>query len=228
VKELFAMAKAANPEVKVFSCLNMIGSLNELQDHIDVADVYIQQSDQQQASAWQAKRKELWWALCMWPSERPNMFLDYPLIDARIAGWLCHRYKIDGFEYWNLTVWPKDTINNGDWARCADGVLTTDWTFHRPQSPGDGCLLYPGENGQPINSLRLEALRDGLEDHEILFQLERRLPYLDYTMKKEAERILNDTDLIANMFQYTQVPADLINARIQALKIIASTNKLLK
>jgi hypothetical protein len=220
VKELFAMAKAANPEVKVFSCLNMIGSLNELQDHMDVADLYIQQSDQQQAAVWQARGKEIWWALCMWPAERPNLFSDYPLIDARIVGWLCQRYNIDGFEYWNLTAWPAHVQKDESWARCTDGILLTDWVFRRPQSPGDGCLLYPGENGQPINSLRLEALRDGLEDSEILMQLKRLAPGLRSPTKEAAERLLNGNELITSMFQYTQEPISLINARVAALKII--------
>lgn len=50
----------------------------------------------------------------------------------------------------------------------ADG--RTDWDpASFGQAHGDGCLLYAGVDG-PISTLRLENLRDGLEDLELLAQ----------------------------------------------------------
>jgi len=40
-----------------------------------------------------------------WPHEHPNLFLEYPAVDARIIGWLTYRYGISGFEYWGLNRW---------------------------------------------------------------------------------------------------------------------------
>jgi hypothetical protein len=40
---------------------------------------------------------------------------------------------------------------------------------------GDGYLLYPGADLKPLSSIRLEALRDGLEDYEYLWTLDSLL-----------------------------------------------------
>lgn len=225
VKEVYGVAKAANPDVKVFSCLNMVGTLDALKEHADTMDVYIQQSDQQQAPAWQARGKELWWALCIWPRERPNVFLHYPLVDARIAGWLCRVYNVDGFEYWQLTSWPKDAPKDGSWVRNAEGAMLAAWKDENPQLPGDGYLVYPGDDGQPVNSLRFECLRDGLEDHELLTQLKAKLGALSGDAKAEAERLVRGEGLVTNMFIYTQDPAELNRARRRVLELLASLPK---
>ncbi|HWI58065.1 MAG TPA: DUF4091 domain-containing protein, partial [Bacillota bacterium] len=36
---------------------------------------------------------------------------------------------------------------------------------------GDGHLIYPGANLKPYSSIRIETLRDGLEDYEYLWTL---------------------------------------------------------
>ncbi|MCZ7645373.1 MAG: DUF4091 domain-containing protein [Planctomycetota bacterium] len=220
VKEVYTLAKAANPEVRVFSCVNTVGAVEELKAHADVFDVYVQQSDQQQANAWKARGKELWWAICIWPRERPNLFLHCPLVDARIVGWSAFKYGIDGFEYWDLTSWPKDAPKDGSWARCADGVLVADWKDEKPAVAGDGYLVYPGDEGRPINSLRFEALRDGLEDHELLVQLKRKLPNLSGEAKAEAEKLLGGAGLVENMFLYTQDAAALSRAHARVLALL--------
>ena len=43
-------------------------------------------------------------------------------------------------------------------------------TFHDVVSDGNGSLYYPGPNG-PVPSIRLEVLRDGMEDYEYLQRL---------------------------------------------------------
>ena len=40
---------------------------------------------------------------------------------------------------------------------------------------GEGQLVYPGPNGVPYSSIRLENFRDGMEDYEYLFRLRELL-----------------------------------------------------
>ena len=48
----------------------------------------------------------------------------------------------------------------------------TDWNPASFETAnGDGCLLYAGEDGHPISSIRFENVRDGIEDYELLHML---------------------------------------------------------
>ena len=38
---------------------------------------------------------------------------------------------------------------------------------------GDPWIVYPGDDG-PLDSIRFEAMRDGIDDHELLSQLAER------------------------------------------------------
>ena len=40
---------------------------------------------------------------------------------------------------------------------------------------GDPWIVYPGKNG-PLDSIRFEAMRDGIVDHELLSQLAEKSP----------------------------------------------------
>jgi len=219
-KDMYRMAKAADPEVKVYHCVNTVGALDALKGFADTWDVYVQQSDQQQAEARKAEGNEIWWAICIWPREHPNLFVEYPLVDARVVGWSAFKYGVAGFEYWQMTSWEKQNPKDASWITCPDGVLTTSWKFTKRQS-GDGYLAYPGPGGKPVNSLRLEALRDGFEDNELLWQLKAKLPELTGDQKAEAEKLLAGGDgLVTNMFIYSQDPSDYIARRRRVLELL--------
>jgi hypothetical protein len=120
------------------------------------------------------------WGYVSLPREHYATFLaDDPLIQARVLMWQAWQQKMDGFLYWGMNIWdrrgnrrPIDLTRGPllDW-----GVTTgkeTDEQWLRELN-GDGQLLYPVANG-PIGSIRLENLRDGLEDYEYLWMTGKR------------------------------------------------------
>ncbi len=228
VKEIYAMVKSVQPDIKVFSCVNKVGALNALQNHADTFDVYIQQHGQQQGRARLEEGKEIWWAVCIWPSEHPNLFIEYPLTDARVMGWMAFQNNISGFEYWAMNSWDGDwkpvgqkAPQDGSWMKCANGVLVTEWQYGRKSLNGDGYLVYPGDNGQPINSLRFEALRDGIEEHELLCQLKECFGKLSGADQKKADVLLNGGDgLVTNNHLFVDDPSRFIQVRGQILDIL--------
>ena len=220
VREIFEMVRAVDPEVRVFSCVNKVGALENLKNHADAFDVYIRQHGQQQADARAAEGKEIWWAVCIWPSERPNVFVENPLSDARVIGWMAFAQGVSGFEYWSMTSWDGDwrktgskPPKDGSWMRCADGVLTTQWRYGRAWRNGDGYVCYPGDGGRPVNSLRFEALRDGIEEHELLVQLKRSLETLGASDRELAERLLDGGDGLVTNYHVFVSDADALDGR---------------
>ena len=99
---------------------------------------------------------ELWFYTCCHPMGRyPNRYVDYPLIKTRILHWLNWRYELTGYLHWGLLAWTDDPF-----ASATRGGLP----------PGDAWIVYPGPEG-PMDSIRWEALRDGIEDYEYLWLL---------------------------------------------------------
>ena len=180
VKDIYEMVKKVNPKIKVLSCVNKVGALEALKNHADVFDVYMQQYHRQQGEARKKDGKEMWWAVCIWPDEKPNLFLTSPLSEARIIGWLSYYHGIDGFEYWDMNSWSQDwkkgtgqkAPSDESWLANEKGYLTSQWPYPHTRA-GDGYLVYPGNNNKALNSLRFESLRDGLEEHEMMSVLSK-------------------------------------------------------
>ena len=69
---------------------------------------------------------------------------------------------------------------------------------------GNGVLLYPGPNGEPLSSLRLEALRRAGEDFALLSQL-RQMSRSDDGDEHDA-RLLDLSDLVRSPSDFETDP----------------------
>ena len=219
VKDIYEMVKGVNPKVKVLSCVNKVGALEALKNHADVFDVYMQQYHRQQGDARKKDGKEMWWAICIWPDEKPNLFLTSPLSEARMIGWISYFYGIDGFEYWDMNSWTQDwkkgsgqkAPSDESWMKNESGYLLSQWPYPHTRA-GDGYLVYPGNNMTALNSLRFESLRDGLEEHEMMTALTKN-------GKAEAVRELLNSQ-IKNVHVFNDDPERMIGIRNQLLQLL--------
>ncbi len=176
---------------------------------------------------------EVWWNVCCWPASHPNLFLDYPAIDARIMGWLSYKMNISGFEYWSATSFGKNKLP-------VDEVEEQDWKANTfGQYNGDGQLLYPGPDQTVLSSIRMEALRDGFEDHEYLIILRDLVKKAkEKGLKPEAiagaEKLTVVPDEVCQanaqqkQFKYANNPQVILNAREKIAEAIVAVDKLLK
>jgi hypothetical protein len=130
------------------------------------------------------KGKESWWYVCMTPRHPyPNLFIDYPAVDHRILFWMAWKYNVTGMLYWQTTFWSR----------------ANPWEDPEtyPTTHGDGCLFYPSRSTpvKVVPSIRLEVLRDGVEDYEYLHLLKRLLngdggKRISQALRDEAEKLL--------------------------------------
>jgi hypothetical protein len=117
----------------------------------------------------------------------PSYVVDAAGGRARAMGWLAFAWGIEGELYWASTYrFVRDGKPGDPWA---PGGL---WAFG---GNGDGTLLYPGSPRRiggrthvPVTSLRLEMIRDGLEDLELLRLVAAR-PGGDAVARAEARAI---------------------------------------
>lgn len=110
----------------------------------------------------QREGKSLWFYTCCHPVGRyPNRFLDQSLLKVRVLHWINYLYDLDGYLHWGLNQFA------GDNPYSQEGIS-------KGLPLGDRAIAYPGRDGL-IGSLRLSAMRDGLQDFEYLWVLEHEL-----------------------------------------------------
>ncbi len=168
VRKIASAIKKAAPGLRILQCLNQPDGVRALAGTVDVFDVYVAQYHKTGVEAMQQRGTEAWLAVCCYPMDHPNLFIEYPLLDARILPMFCWKYKAQGFEYWSPVSWGKNVRRTGKGPMWPD-VPWDPNTFGRYN--GDGYLIYPGPGGVPYPSIRLKALRDGFEDYEYLWLL---------------------------------------------------------
>ena len=166
-KENYRQTKAVNPDISVFQCLNDPPGVAALERFFDVIDVNVGQFNAGAAPKHLARGGRTWWCTCCWPSSHPNLFVDYPAMDARIIGWLSWKVGVQGWEYWDVDFWDN-CLKPMKGKKFVD-VVESKWTANSfGKYNGDGYLFYPGPDNRLLSSIRFEALRDGFEDYEYL------------------------------------------------------------
>ena len=136
-----------------------------------------------------------------------NFLIEYDAIEARLLmGAMTAKYRPDGFLYYKVTRWP----NKQDPAITRGPFLRWDPASYRDYN-GDGSLLCPGAGGRPLPTIRLENIRDGLEDFAYVRVLEARMAAVrektegDEAWLRRAEAALAvPRGVVENLREYTR------------------------
>ncbi|MBE5752634.1 MAG: DUF4091 domain-containing protein [Clostridiales bacterium] len=115
------------------------------------------------------KDKELWWYGCNGPtSPCPTYHLDDSLLSPRILSWLQYKYGYVGNLFWAVNYYKNKPKEKKDFYEHYDTIQ------REGNVNGDGLLIYPGEIydlKKNVPTLRMEAIRAGMEDYEVLYAL---------------------------------------------------------
>jgi len=194
---------------------------DQLIGSVDIWVPKVSDYDEQLAKSRQAKGEQVWWYLCCVPHHPyPNYFIDYPAIDLRMYHWMTWRYGLDGILYWETCYWQDNP-----------------WETPMSQTPdrsgkwgnGDGHLLYPPTKTisetfvakGPVDSIRWETIRDGIEDWDYFRILQDKIDATPatkhtapaYTAALEALKQVNDC--VKSRTDYCTDPAQAESTRIK-------------
>lgn len=159
---------------------------------------------------------EVWWYVDQTPP-RPygNFFVDFDSIDHRILFWQAWALGVRGMHYRSI----NDHRGGGDpWKELVDVTPVN----------GDGFLVYTDKNG-PINSIRWENIRDGIDDYDYLavFNDRRRKllaqPGHEALLQRAAE-VYNLKDVIPSLVSFTRDPEVLEKKRRAIAEMIVEMN----
>ena len=166
MKRVFGFLKGRYPEIRTATTARdrSLGLATGLDEGVDIWVPLTAAYDPIAAAAARERGDEVWWYICISPRHPyANWFIEYTALEARLLWWMTYRQRMDGFLYYTMNRWP----NQKEPMRL-DGNNKTNWNpASFKTANGDGCLFYAGPDG-PIGTVRLENVRDGLEDFELL------------------------------------------------------------
>ena len=207
VEDLMAVLHSASPRLKTI--IPGIPSRGDKVDdfpYLDIMCPLTSSYDRQLAEQLKKRGRKSWWYVCISPKHPyPNFFIDYPAIDHRILFWMAWKYGIEGMLYWQTTFWRRvDPWKDSE----------TFSTVH-----GDGCLFYPSKTFpiKVVPTIRLENIRDGVEDYdyhailrENLALLQKKGVAIPPKLREECEELLDiPDDIVETLTKYTKSPEKL-------------------
>lgn len=211
VRQAFELAHAAAPGLKRLLTYGYGASrpiepgaprYAELEGYVDI---HVPHSDCYEPIYLDRRRQagdEIWAYVCI-SAQRPylnNWGIDYPGMDHRLLLWQLFDQDITGFLYWETCYW---TVN--PW----------EDTMTYPGGNGDGSLIYPGPDG-PVDSIRWELNRDGIEDYDMLVMLREAAEAARVRGEDvgDAERLLGFPHLTRSWTEYSEDPDELERQRL--------------
>ena len=189
--------------------------------------------------AMRARGDRIWWYAADAPRHPcPNFFLDYPVFDCRVIGTLSYLHGVEGMLYWCVNrEWATNWDIRGQWPDAPwKSHIYHVHTGRRKHKNGMGNLVYPGRRGTLCPSLRLENLRDGLEDHEYLCALRDAVARLEATDTDAARALLPDaralrlppSDVAASINDWSHDPAPLLEYRERVARMIETVSRVVR
>jgi hypothetical protein len=135
--------------------------------------------------------QEVWYyeGGCPYDPYPTHELLDVPAVEARAFFWVAWRFQYTGWLHWELNLWRLNVKGDKRWPEAP-------WDPARSGvRNGEDGRMYPGPDATPLPSVRLENMRDGIEDYDLLWLLRdraRRLP-ADDRRRLATEKLIEDT-----------------------------------
>jgi len=208
----------------------------ELYGNVDLWCPVLHNYDSKRAHERQKAGDEVWWYICCSPhAPYIGLFIDHPAIDLRIWSWMSWQYNVQGLLIWETTWWtspaafPKKPQN--PWLdpmsyQAGYGLQEGQVGYW---GNGDGRFFYPPNQDPvndktkylegPVNSIRWEMLREGIEDYEYFWLLHDKIEKLkasgaEKKIYEEAGKLLNvPKEIFSDLTNYAKNPEMLYRHR---------------
>lgn len=216
-----------------------------LRDSVDVWVPLTTTYNVSAADSLRAEGKDMWWYIAVGPRHPyANWYVQYPAIEARLLlGAMSFKYKAGGFLYYAVSNWgyntglPKNTpITSGPYTSWSPIVGWADSSNGWIDGDGQLYCAGPPEVG-PLPTIRLENIRDGLEDYEYLYKLKTlaaliaRCPSGDPAqqtfLQNAASLLAVPSHIVTTIAIYTRDPGALYAYRRQLAEAILQGQQLL-
>jgi len=169
-----------------------------------------------------AKGDQFWWYVCTGPKQPYcTLFIDHPATALRVWLWQTWQRDISGVLIWETVYWTSPTAFPGSLQNPYADAMGYRTGYGQPVGTqaywgnGDGRLLYPPLSAAggsetpvldpPVSSLRLEVLRDGIEDVDYLHLLKVAVDSL--AKRTDSVKSVTNSGVLAEARGLLEVPA---------------------
>lgn len=233
VRETNELIKRYAPRLHTFITEHIAGQ--DISDVTDISCTIWDKLNHDKIRQMNAKGLEHWSYLCTGPkSPWITLFIDHDAVNMRMWLWASYQERLKGILVWATNWWNSATAS-------PQGYLQNPWEeamsytvgYGRPYGKqdgwgnGDGRFFYPLNRdpnndtrtylGRPVPSIRLEMLRDGIEDYEYFSILENAVnsaPNKNKAAVREAKKILTiPSNIYSNEKNYSKNPQDMLEYR---------------
>lgn len=189
---------------------------------------------------------QFWWYVCCVPkAPYVTLFIDHPGVEMRLWLWQTWAERVSGILVWETVYWHSDCAYPDTLQNPYEDAM--GWVDHEsqkgrlPWGNGDGRFVYPppslytGDATQPVTdspvpSVRLEMLRDGLEDYEYFVILKKLLEEkgtkLDAAHRKNATALLTVPESVSrSLTEFSTDPAAMQTHREKLARAIEALRK---
>jgi hypothetical protein len=199
-------AKIIRKNLPGIPTIDAVGLDQDLGFFEDVSDIWVPvlgsfdaQLDKIQAHV--AKGGHAWFYTCIAPQGRHlNRFIDLPLLKTQLLHWFDFRHGFTGFLHWGGNYWgPAPFLD-------VQPVINDNETL---LPAGDNAIVYPNPSKESVlSSIRLEAMREGIEDYELLTALAKHDP--EKAKRLAATAIPHITDYIRSVPKFRELQHELM------------------
>ena len=189
--------------------------------------------------------EKFWWYICCGPGvPHCTEFIDHPGTEPRVWLWQSWQNNIEGILIWQTNYWTSSSAYPDANHPQNPYEDATCWTINKPKRSwgnGDGRYIYPPEaaaDGRPakpvldgpVETIRLEMLRDGIEDYEYLAILKRLLTAkankLSAQQREEYSALLKvPENITSKLTKFTFDPAPIEARRDQIARAITKVQQ---
>ncbi len=155
---------------------------------VDIWCPVLHNYDEEKCHARQQAGDDVWWYVCTGPKAPwAGLFIDHNAVDLRIWQWMSWKYDVQGALVWRVSYWysPARVRQTGAYQNPWEDPMGWRSSGGGWWGNGDGRFIYPPNvdpNTEhepiltgPVDSIRWEMLREGLEDWEYFHALDRLL-----------------------------------------------------
>jgi len=199
-------AKIIRKNLPGIPTIDAVGLDQDLGFFEDVSDIWVPvlgsfdgQLDKIQAHV--AKGGHAWFYTCIAPQGRHlNRFIDLPLLKTQLLHWFNFRHNFTGFLHWGGNYWGPEPFLD------VQPVINDNETL---LPAGDNAIVYPNPSKESVlSSIRLEAMREGIEDYELLTALAKHDP--EKAKRLAATAIPHITDYIRSVPKFRELQHELM------------------
>ncbi len=184
---------------------------------------------------------KFWWYVCTEPkAPYATEFIDHPGTEMRVWLWQTWQRGISGVLVWQSNYWTSSAAYPGSLQNpYADPMswvsgYSTKAGVKQAWGNGDGRFLYPPENydkttapiiAGPVDSIRWEMLRDGIEDYEYLAMLRRALANKNIAPARRAtleKLLIVPNEISKDATTFTRDPAPIESRRAELAAALSS------